>query len=203
MSDRIQPEVADGEPIVGELVAVVDESTPSNSAGGITYVVSVSAIFDPTEAARAMGRLFLPGRIRPFHWAKEGPLARNRMMDEIAGLGVSSVAYFAHVGRTKQISARLEMLARAADHVGREGVDHLVIEASDERTVRLDNNVMLAYATKQDDAPYVYDWRSKHEPLLWIADAIAGAVGEYLVEKDPQWFDRLVRDRVVSLLQHP
>jgi len=48
--------------------------------------------------------------------------------------------------------------------------------------------------------PFVYDWRSKAEPLLWIADAIAGAVGEHVSGKDDQWFARLDAAGVITLM---
>lgn len=203
MSDRIQPEVADGKPIVGEPVAVVDESSPANAAGGVAYVVSVSAVFSPTEARIALAELFPPDRTRPFHWAKEGPRARERMIEIAGEIGVTSVAFFAHVGRSKQITVRSEILERAALHVAGEGVDHLIVEASDRRTVRRDQDTTLDTFHDRDGVPFDFDWRSKSEPLLWIADAIAGAVGEYLVDKERRWFDELVQRRVVSLLQHP
>jgi hypothetical protein len=43
----------------------------------------------------------------------------------------------------------------------------------------------------------------KSERLLWPADAIAGAVGEYLVGKDPIWWEMLNDLGIVSLQPHP
>ena len=50
--------------------------------------------------------------------------------------------------------------------------------------------------------PFTYDWRSKAEPLLWIADAIAGAVAEYVVGKDPTWWEMLSDLGIVALRPH-
>lgn len=36
-----------------------------------------------------------------------------------------------------------------------------------------------------------YDWRTKDEPLLWIADAISGAVSEHLTGKDDDAFTQI------------
>jgi hypothetical protein len=51
--------------------------------------------------------------------------------------------------------------------------------------------------------PFRYDWRSKSERVLWLADAIAGAAGEHLVGKDDTWWQLLHDLGVVSLRSHP
>jgi len=45
----------------------------------------------PTAPA-GLSELFQPGRIWPFHWAREGPLARHWMLDLIVDSGVVAVA---------------------------------------------------------------------------------------------------------------
>jgi hypothetical protein len=36
-----------------------------------------------------------------------------------------------------------------------------------------------------------YEWQSKQECLLWVADAIGGAVREHLLGEDTAWFDKI------------
>ena len=57
----------------------------------------------------------------------------------------------------------------------------------------------LSYHRESGGVPFHYEWRSKSEPLLWIADAIAGAVGEHVVGKDSSWFERLEEGKVLRL----
>lgn len=38
---------------------------------------------------------------------------------------------------------------------------------------------------------FSYDWKTKQEPLLWIADAISGGVREHLMGKSSFWFDEI------------
>jgi len=39
--------------------------------------------------------------------------------------------------------------------------------------------------------PFRYDWRSKNEPLLWIADAINGALHDLYFHGNPEGFTQL------------
>ena len=84
-----------------------------------------------------------------------------------------------------------------------DGVDHLVIEASDAATVGRDRVTLLRTFEGTGGVPFRYDWRSKSERLLWFADAIAGAAGEHVVGKDATWWQMLDDLGVVSLRPHP
>lgn len=203
VTDRIIPKVADGAPINGDLVAVIDESSPWNTAGGITYVVAIAALFEPTRAVAELSQLFTTDRRRPFHWEREGTVARTRIIEIAAEIGVVATAHYSHVGRRGQARARQAMLRRMVVDAASEGVDHLVIEASDAATVGRDRLVLLQTFEPAGGVPFTYDWRSKSERLLWLADAIAGAVGEYVVGKDPTWWEMLDDLGIVALRPHP
>lgn len=197
------PAVADGHPIHGDLLAVLDESTPANSGGGVAYVVTTAAVFQPNEVKLDLGSMFPPNRKRPFHWAQEGIEARSRILEIVATSGIIAVAYYAHVGRRQQVPARRAMLSRAAEWVHGEGVEHLILEASDNTTISRDQATLLDAFRESGGVPFRYDWRSKSESLLWLADAIAGAVGEHVIGKDDWWYEQLVATEAICLLQHP
>ena len=197
--DRVSPRVADGAPIEGDLVAVVDESSPHNEAGGVAYVVAIAAIFDPTQATLALDGLFPADRQRPFHWEREGRVARTRIIEIADEVGVSAAAFYSHVSRKGQVRARSGMLTRVASHVASQGVDYLIIEASDVATVRRDRHTLLETFHAAGGVPFTYDWRSKAERLLWIA----GADGEYVIGKDPTWYDLLAERGILTLMSHP
>jgi aspartate oxidase len=203
VADRIRPEVADGAPIEGDLVAVIDESSPQNTAGGVTYVVAIAALFDPHRALASLGALFTADRRRRFHWEREGTIARTRIIEIAAEIGVVATAHYAHVGRRGQSRARQGMLAEMVRDAAADGVDHLVIEASDAATVGRDRVTLLRTFEGTGGVPFRYDWRSKSERVLWLADAIAGAAGEHLVGKDDTWWQLLHDLGVVSLRSHP
>lgn len=203
MGDRVRPEVADGAPIHGDLVAVIDESSPQNAVGGVTYVVAIAAVFDPGRALASLDALFTTERRRLFHWEREGTVARTRIIEIAADIGVVATAHYAHVGRRGQSRARQAMLAEMVREAAAEGVDHLVIEASDAATVGRDRVTLLRTFEGTGGVPFRYDWRSKSERLLWFADAIAGAVGEFVVGNDATWWQMLDGLGVVALRPRP
>ncbi len=179
-----------------ELEWAAARSTPSASCRCIRAVRTADELSNP-------GRFFEPPRKRPFHWTGEGPIARWRMLDVILDSGIVAVAYYAHISRRGQRSVRNEMLPRASRWAADEGVEHLVIEASDDVTMSRDQHTLLDTFRESGGVPFGYDWRSKSEPLLWIADAVAGAVGEFVIGKDDQWFNRLSAAGAIHLKQHP
>jgi hypothetical protein len=203
VSDRIRPDVADGSPISGDLVAVVDESSPQNAAGGVSYVVAVAAMFEPAQASASLNGLFEADRRRPFHWEREGPIARNRIIEIASEIGVSATAFFSHVSRKGQKHTRTEIVDRIARLVAADGVEHLIIEASDEATIGRDRHAILKAFDGVGGAPFTYDWRSKSERLLWIADAVAGATAEFVTDRDSTWANRLLDAGVMTVVPHP
>lgn len=185
-----------------DLIGVIDESSPPNSAGGVSFVVATAAVFAPDGVTSALGEMFPPGRSRPFHWISEGDAARDRILDIVVESGVVAVSYYAHVGRRHQVQARRDMLTRAADWAATEGVGRLMIEASDAATMGRDRAALLDHYKDRGGVPFAYDWPTKNEPLLWIADAIAGATSAYVVGIDTRWYDRLASAGVLSVIAH-
>ncbi len=192
-------EIADGRPINGDLLIVIDESSPSNNAGGVAYVVAAAAMFTVPEVLGGLDQLFPATRKRPFHWAREGPEARHAILDVIIAGGVVAVAHCSHVSRKKQLSVRLGMLGDVSVWAASEGASHVMIEASDDVTIGRDKRVLLDRHRDTGGVPFAYDWRSKNEKLLWVADAIAGSVGEFLINKNSAWYDRLHDAGVIDL----
>lgn len=150
-----------------------------------------------------LSQLFTTDRRRPFHWEREGTVARTRIIEIAAEIGVVATAYYSHVGRRGQAGARQAMLRRMVVDAASEGIDHLIIEASDTATVGRDRRVLLQTFEPAGGVPFTYDWRPNSERVLWLADAIAGAVGEYVVGKDTTWWDMINDLGIVSLRPHP
>jgi len=51
--------------------------------------------------------------------------------------------------------------------------------------------VILNHFQDSGGAPFRYDWRSKAEPLLWIADAACGIAADHLLGRRPENYERL------------
>ena len=199
VSGRTQPTVADGAPFAGELVAVVDESG-HDAGGGVYYVVSAVVVINPAEVTAVL-RALVSARLNPIHWAREGPNMRRQVIDVLCETVVAATVRWSPTGRRGQLDLRAELLEQIATWVHGEVVDHLVIEASDERTNIRDRQVLARHPLQSAGGlGYVYDHRSKREPLLWLADAVAGAVGEHLIGKHSAAFERLVAAGVIAPL---
>lgn len=164
----------------GELVAVVDESSPAAGAG-IIYVISTAIVLDPTDVA-ASCRAVIGERARPFHWRREGPQARAAML-ALVNDSVSEVFWqYRSVPRPGQVDARRALLGQQLELIESAGASHLIIESGDRHGDARDRATVLDSFPGRP-VPFRYEWRTKSEPLLWIADAISGAVGEYLAGK--------------------
>lgn len=191
--------LADGEPLVGELVAVIDETIPEVGAG-VHYVLTTAVTLSPVDVDRALSELFAhtPGRVRPFHWHKEGPEARNRITEIIIDHGVVAHSRYQTVGRRGQLAARQLLLAHLATDLHNEQIDHLIIESVDDVTNGRDKSTLLDHFEQAGGVPFAYDWRSKGERILWIADAINGALHDYLTRGDTTWLEQLQHGGVLT-----
>ena len=75
----------------------------------------------------------------------------------------------------------------------------VVIESRQERNDRKDRQVLAALAAMDFDADFRYTHElPQNEPLLWVADALAGAVSADLAGRDREYAARLagVVDRI-------
>lgn len=105
--------------------------------------------------------------------------------------------------RRGQVRARRELLAGLARDLAREGIGHLAIESQGGREDGRDRAVLLDTFRDAGGAPFTYDWRTKAEPLLWIADAIGGSCREHLVGQNSERHDQLVASGVLDGLTYP
>ncbi|MCP3881294.1 MAG: hypothetical protein GY701_23320 [Sulfitobacter sp.] len=194
-------DLADGHPYVGDMVAVVDETSPDMGAG-LYYAVSTAVLLDPQQVRVAVDQLFadVPDRRRRFHWSQEGLAAKTRIVEVMETTGVVAHCRYQSVGRRGTKSARRALVPAIADAAYGEGATHLIIEAGDRHTNLRDRDALLDHYRGRGGVPFHYDWRTKAEPLLWLADAISGAVKDHLTEDDPSWLARLI---AAGVAQHP
>lgn len=150
--------------MIGELIAVIDETVPEVGAG-VHYVLTTAVTLSPIDLDLSLAQLFsdTPGRKRPFHWHKEGPAARNRITEIIIEHGVVAHSRYQTVGRRGQRNARQLLLADLSTDLHLEGVDHLIIESVDDVTNGRDKRTLLDSFESSGGVPFAYDWRSKSE----------------------------------------
>ena len=98
-----------------------------------------------------------------------------------------------------KLLARQDLLVAHARRLAHDGVTHLIIESGDAASDQRDRQTLLDAFAADGGVPFRYDWRSKAEPLLWIADAICGVTAEHLLEGSNAIFDRLANAGIVEV----
>ncbi|HZT66112.1 MAG TPA: hypothetical protein VFA11_10025 [Acidimicrobiales bacterium] len=177
--------------------AFVDESLRM-SGEGLYVVTAVVVTEDPDRCRDAIRSVLLP-RQRRFHWRDESEAQRKAMLDALAALELPVYGYVRRpVPRRRQERARALCLNRMLWDLGQElaGAE-LVLETRQDRNDRKDRQTIIR-AQKAGIAPPDLRYRFEHpggEPLLWAADAAAGAVAGHLVEQG-NYLDRLRDVRV-------
>jgi hypothetical protein len=182
--------------------ALMDESSPEAS-GGIFYIVTaVVTVTDEADTKAALEKVLVsPGRRRPFHWVDEGPTARDGMIRCLVEVGATAhVAVHYPTARSGIEAARARCISDIVPRVLREGATELLIESRNatmdagDRAVILD---ILAELNLSGQVPYGHG--TKQEPLLWLADAVCGVVGEYVQRREGGPFAMLETAGVVGL----
>ena len=103
------------------------------------------------------------------------------------------------VARRGQVEARRDLLAVHARRLADDGVTHLIIESGDETSDQRDRDTLLGTFAPDGGVPFRYDWRSKAEPLLWVADAVCGVTAEHLLGRDGAIFERLAGAGIIEV----
>jgi len=189
--------LSDGQPIHGDVLAVIDESSPVAGAG-VYYVVTAAVVFDPSNIRHRVGGV-VGERTSPFHYRRDGPEAIERMAILLEDMELVASVLWRPVARRGQVAARRDLLAAHARRLAHDGVPHVIIESGDETSDQRDQETLLDTFATEGGVPFRYDWRSKAEPLLWIADAICGVTAEHLLGRSSAIFDRLAHAGVIEV----
>lgn len=159
-------------------------------------------VLDADLMTQALAGLFAPGRTRPFHWVTEGPGVVERMLALLCECGVvAHVTVHYPTGRKRQERARADALSELIPLLTAEGATELIIESRSEPEDGRDRQHLIDIMRDLDDGP-TYRWEPKQERLLWIADAICGAIKEYLLEEATAPFVRLHAAGVLGELRY-
>jgi len=155
------------------VIAVIDETTIESGKGFIYVIASVAIIEDATLARTTLARV-TRGRERPFHWVKEGPEARRRMVTAVDQLGAVAVGFQQGCGRRGQDKTRSILLAEALVWAVGEGADGVIVESRGRKLDVQDKRVVKQLRSTGHAIPGV-QWDTKRNPLLWLADSVCGA----------------------------
>jgi len=164
--------------------AFVDESFRARSDGtGVYLFAAVTVAPEQEEEIRDRLRRALPGRMERFHWREDRDPVRERGLAvmraaELVGLSV----YRLDVPRTASERARQHAMWNLVEIMRSRDVHDLVFEARERSQNKKDERTLHSISRARVSANvfrYAFA-RPLEEPLLWLADYLAGAIGEQL-----------------------
>ena len=186
----------------------MDESI-GESARGHIYVIAgallleADSLEDPTCAEmRQKVEAILNGREKPFRWKDEGVEKKGAMIGLIESEACAIAAISEPGMRFHQRQMRAECLRSICVTLAEEGATSLVIESRREQDS--DDTDTVQAAKKQELLPSSFPeptFAGKEEPLLWLPDAIAGAIREGETQTNGSWTERLTKSQAMIGLQ--
>lgn len=166
----------------------VDESARDDN--GLCVVAAVVLNDGQASAARTELAAILPPGAKRLHWNSDSPVVRNQVSQVIQRQADHVSAYVSYYDSNKRMNdARERCLMHLIADVG--GVPFKTVTL-DQRSPHQDTRDRVLWSQqcvrlRLPNPPTLSHAGSLSEPLLWLADAAAGAVGEHLAHKDPTY----------------
>ena len=157
-------------------IAYVDESIRTTEG----FYILAAAVLDEPDRDKARDELSrLSQRGMPFHWRLEHPRRRSEAISvvrELASLHVVVVG--APVNPRRQERARRQCIEALLYHLESAGTAHVLLETRNATADRRDIAAVDQFRARGviSHAIRVDHGRPSEEPLLWLADIVAGAV---------------------------
>lgn len=174
------------------MIAVVDEAMVVRGPSGYV-LVAVLLPDDRRAAVRSAAQRIVPRR-RRFHFHDEEVREKRAMMQLIADEALEAYAVVASPCPTRQRETiRQRLLTELAVMVASRPAVELTIESRDSRNDRFDRSTLIQARRDgrvADDLAYVHR-RPTEEPLLWLADGLAGAARAGLLLRNATWLQAL------------
>ena|GEM_PF-2279250 len=173
--------------------AVLDEAVSRPVRGDVVYTIAAAVVIERSRDEVRGAVLDALNRQRPFHWVSDrGPVKRQRMIDCLIGLEVQCVGTHSdHVSVSDQEHVRRDLLTSTLlPELRAAGVDSLILEGRSNKD-RYDKATFARFRADSNDVRWSYTWADKSEPLLWLADAAAGALFEYVAKGNDRWWSQL------------
>jgi hypothetical protein len=171
-----------------------DESVRMNPEG-LYYVLGAAVILRADEDDARDHMFKLRDRHQPtVHWHSESDERRSRIVRTLSPMGLVVVASVRFpVAPTREERARQMCLGALAGQLHTAGVGNMVIEARQRSQNKRDRSTLAAAARPVGVAPGLrYSHVPKRaDPLLWIADVVAGVVGLYVTGENPSYLAEL------------
>jgi hypothetical protein len=148
------------------------------TGGWYVLVAGIIRVVDEAGAVEAMSGLLLSGQ-RRLHWRSESTRRRAEVLAAINQLGIKHVAVVGRsLDRRGQERARRKCLEVLLWELAQQGVDEITIESRGAVRDHADRQVLTAYRRTgvMPGSTTVGFTGATGAPLLWVPDAVAGAV---------------------------
>lgn len=159
--------------------AFLDESSAHRASDQMEYLICAAIIPETAcdEVREQLRSLLLPGQIK-FHWTDESPARRREIVSQIVDLGpMSAVVAHLYADRRKNERYRRKCLETLYHELIAMQVYDLTLESRDRKQDGRDVAHLVALRTTGlYPSLHVDHMRGGDEPLLWIADAVLGAI---------------------------
>lgn len=176
---RAGPSAKKGELMAASFRAFLDESSADRGSGHQEYLVCAALLTDDScsDARDLLRPLLLPGQIK-LHWTGESERRRRVIVSRIVELGPMNIVVSHRDLRRRRVERYrrkcLEMLYH--ELIGLEVFD-LTLECRSTAQDRDDRaHIVGLQAQGLDRRLRIAHRRGGDEPLLWIADAVLGAI---------------------------
>jgi hypothetical protein len=173
--------------------AFIDESMRLGTSGGL-YLVAAAVVIDAdSDDVERQLRTAIGRRRHRIHWRNESDAVRLKFLDVLAGQPVQGISI-----AVEPTTARRQERARARAwwsltwHLAEHNVRDLIIEARQEDLNRRDQRTLSAIQRAGIGTAIAYRFAYPSErPLLWAADALAGALSAQVGDGTTRYTDRL------------
>lgn len=164
----------------GRLDAFVDESMRLTADNQGTYILAAVVCGSADcEPVREMLRSLRYRRQLRLHWHAEDSPRKVKIAETIGALSLpATVVVGMPLARTKQERARAKCMEALLPELEAQGVVQVWLEARTSSLVRRDLRLVDALRSRQLSTPgmRVDTALPSEEPMLWLPDAVAGAV---------------------------
>ena len=178
--------------------AYVDESFRRSTDGTGYFLLAAVLVPDERHAAViAQLREDVASGQRRWHFRDERHTSRRKFLSAIAELqaiNVSALTYYCQTpSQRKTEQARVRCLWNLLPALWDHQVNALVIERREERNDRKDRReIAAAQRDGAADPQLAYSHgRPKEQPLLWLPDAVVGAIGRNIADNRDELADLL------------
>ena len=162
--------------------------------GGLYVVAAVVVVAEDIDAARRAARSVLVGRQPRFHWRNESEARRFKMLECMRAQDIEGRVYVREsITPRRQARARALCMNALLWDLRQATVAELVFESRQAHGDGADRRTIIAAQRAGRASPelvYRFD-RAIDEPLLWMADALAGAASAQVADGADYYLDLL------------